>query len=337
MAQGKVVAALIARLAEQVSKELRGRVSDDLNVYAHYARETTPLEWISTGNYAINRILGGGIPVGRTVEIFGPYSGGKSALLYEVLAEVTQQEGAGLLIDSEATYDEHFGAAIGIKSDRLLYSRPDTVEDMFALAEKTIKGFRSKSKHALFCIGWDSLASSSTRYEMENPDKRDFTKAPLISAGMRRLTRLISKQRTAFIVVNQTREKIGVMFGNPETTPGGHAVPFHASIRIRVQHGSLYRGHPKNIKDGFEVIAVRLVVDCVKNKLAPPFRKCEAILSFENGLIKWAGLTELLAEDGLIKEDDKGIYGYKGMKFRPFELDAVLEKHPELLTARKGE
>jgi len=324
-------------IARDVKKDLGDKVSDGLVPYRDYAKEAAPLEWISTGNYAINRILGGGVPVGRAIEIFGPFSGGKSLLLYEIMAQVMKQGGWCILEDTEATFDEKFGESIGMNMDRLLYSQPDTVEDVFLHAEAGVNQIRKRDKDCLICIGWDSLAQTSTRAEMLDGEKRDFSKAQVIGRGLRRLMRMFRKQRTIFIVINQIREKIGVMFGNPETTPGGNAVPFAATQRIRVQHGSLYKGHPKNIKDGVRVIAVRIVVDCVKNKIAPPFRKCEAITSFTNGIVAWSGLVELLADEGVLKvlNKEKGIYSWKNEEFKATEIEGFLEQHPDLVYAEK--
>lgn len=327
---------LVSVVAADVSKSLKGKVDGDLSVYSDYVRGQKPIEWVSSGNYAIDRILGGGYPVGRTIEIFGPYSSGKSVLLHEAMAQVCKLDGVNSLQDTEATYDAIFGGHIGINPKTLFYNKPDTIEDAFLETFTLINSLRKKDHGRLLCIGLDSLAATSTKHEMKELEKSDMTKAKMIGAWLRRVTRLVARDRTLFIVVNQVRQKVGVMFGNPETTPGGDALPFHSSQRIRVQHMSLYKGHPKKIIDNGRVIGVRIVVDVVKSKVSPPFRKCEVIMNFTDGLVRWSGLADLLADENLIKRisgdnvSGGSVFEYETKRFQSHEIEEVLDMYPDL-------
>lgn len=348
------LASLVKTVASNTSAALsKAKIDDQVMVYSQYARSAKPIEFVSTGNLAIDRILGGGIPAGRTIEIYGPYSSGKTLLLLEILAQVQQMGGIAALQDIEHAYDPRFGERIGIDNDLLLRSEPDTVEDAFHGQWELIHQLRKEDKknETLLCIGMDSVAAASTRHEMKELDKADMTKAKAIGAWFRRTTRLVGKSRTIVIVINQTRQKIGVMFGNPETTPGGDSIPFHASQRIRVQQGVLYKGHAKRIIDAqtHHVMAVRMVVDIVKNKVAPPYRKCEVLSNFTDGLLPWSGLADLLADEGVItrhgdtikRKMDKGkekeerkvgtTFEYNGRTFKAHEILEIVEKYPKLL------
>lgn len=326
---------LVESVAAEVNKKIKD-ADDVLTLYSDYVKHTAPVEWVSTGNHAIDRILGGGIPVGRMIEIYGPYSGGKSLLLQEVLAQVCKRGGYAALQDIEHTYDPKFGEAIGIDPDKLFYSRPTTVEEAFKQSKFLIEQFRVKNKKDILAIGMDSLAAAPTKHEMEELDKSDMTKAKNIGAWLRRTTGLVGRERAIMLIVNQTRHKVGMMFGNPETTPGGDAPGFHASQRIRVEMRSLYKGHERKIIENGKVIAVRILVDVVKNKLAPPFRRCEVITNFKDGLVPWSGYADLLADEGKIKTVETKAGGrtsfeYRNKKFRAHEIMEVLERHPEIL------
>lgn len=327
---------LVESVSQMVNKHVEGEMDDVLTSYSEYAKHQPPVEWVSTGNYAIDRILGGGIPVSRTIEIYGPYSGGKSLLLQEILAQTCQRGDYGALQDIEHTYEKVFGERIGIDPDRLFYSRPDTVEDAFKQTWHLVHDFRTKDKKSVLTIGMDSLAAAPSKHEMEELDKADMTKAKAIGAWLRRLTGVVGKQRAILIIINQTRHKVGVVFGNPETTPGGDAPGFHASMRIRVEQRSLYKGHERKIFEAGKCIAVRIVVDVVKNKLAPPFRKCEVIANFNDGLLPWSGYADLLADEEKLKRFENkaggasGMFEYQGKRFRAHEIMEMIDKHPEI-------
>jgi len=329
---------LVASVSKAVNEKVKGNVDDVLTSYSEYAKHAPPAEWVSTGNYAIDRILGGGIPVSRTIEIYGPYSGGKSLLLQEVLAQTCKLGGYGVLQDIEHTYDKIFGERIGIDPDRLFHSRPETVEGAFEQIYHLIPEFRKKDRKSILTIGMDSLAAAPTKHELEELEKADMTKAKAIGAWLRRLTGIVGKQRAIFIIINQTRHKVGVVFGNPETTPGGDSPGFHASMRIRVEQRSLYKGHARKIFDAGKCIAVRIVVELVKSKLpgAPPFGKCEVISNFNDGLLPWSGYADLLADEEKLKRIESksggatGMFEYQGTRFRAHEIMEIIDKHPEI-------
>jgi len=332
----RVSRGLIESVTESVNKEMKDP-DDVVTLYSDYVKHQEPVRWISTGNYAIDRILGGGIPRGRMIEIYGPYSGGKTLLLQEILAQVCTLGGYISLQDIEHTYDPKFGEGIGIDPTRMFYSRPTTVEEAFKQSKFLIEKFRLKNKHDILAIGMDSLAAAPTKHELEELDKADMTKAKSIGAWLRRVTGLVGRQDVTMIIINQTRHKVGIVYGSPETTPGGDAPGFHASQRIRVEMRSLYKGHEKKIYENGKVIAVRIVVDVVKNKLAPPFRRCEVITNFKDGLVPWSGYADLLADEELIKRTtgkggvSTGQFEYNGKKFRAHEIMEILDKHPEIL------
>ena len=335
----------IEQLAQQLAKELaklqdrkkRGvkLPPDPIQVFSDHVKSAPPTEFISTGNHAIDRILGGGVPTGRTIEIFGPYSSGKSVLLHEIIANVQKMGGLGMIKDSESTLDLDFAERIGINPKALLHNEPDTVEDAFQEIWDAVTTLRKLDHNCLFAVGLDSLAATSTKHEMEDFDKADMTKAKAISGWLRRVTRLIARERTLFIVVNQTRQKIGVMFGNPETTSGGEALGFHASQRIRISQGVMYKGHTRKIFDHGQPVAGRTVIEVVKNKVGPPFRKCEAILNFTDGFVPWSGFADLLADEERIKRiktsGGPDIFEYQNKRFQWFEIEGMLEKYPAIL------
>jgi recombination protein RecA len=311
---------------------------EELHVYSDYLKHHPRVEFISTGNHAIDRILGGGIPLERMVEIFGPYSGGKTLLMLEIMAQASKLGGMNLLQDIEHAMDhgneerQGFAQRIGVNADRLRYSRPLTVESAFRQQFDYAHDFRVKNKKDILVIGMDSLAAAPTVHEMKELDKADMTKAKAIGAWLRRMTALIGKQRTALLIVNQVRHKVGVMFGPTETTPGGDAPGFHASQRIRVEHRVLYQGHNKRFIENGKTVALRIVVDCIKNKLSPPFRRCEVIVNFNDGILPWSGYADLLADEEKIERVDDGkAFMYQDKKFFWHEIDEMVDRFPELV------
>lgn len=330
----KEVAALMAKELKKLGDpKKRGILPEDpIQVYSDHIEDAGPPELISTGNHAIDRILGGGILVGRTAEIYGPYSSGKSVVLHEIMAAAQRDYDALVALgDSETTAVPGFMKRIGLRLDCMLHNEPDIVEHAFRQNWDIIDVLRNKLKEDRVCVlGFDSLAATSTKHEMEDFDKADMTKAKVIGSWLRRLTRLVSRERAAFVVVNQVRKKIGVMFGNPETTSGGEALGFHATQRIRVRQGSLYKEHKTGFTEAGIPVAGRIVVQVEKNKIGPPGRKCEAIINFSDGLIPWSGYADLLADEERIKRVGAN-FEYAGQRFRWFEIEDVLAKYPEIL------
>lgn len=324
--KGGGIPSLLRAVGESLSKKGAGIARSDL------FGDSDVGVWLPSGSLALDYILGGrGYPSGRVVEIFGSFSSGKSVLGYSVIASVQRLGGAGLLLDSECAYTSSFGAVCGVREDAFARAEPDTVEATFEATEAWIKRVRSVNKKIPLVVVWDSLAATSTRKELERDmDTPDLQKAKLMSQGMRKITHLVKKEDALFIVINQTRQKIGVMFGNPETTPGGMAVPFHSSVRVRLQMRKKIQDAKKN------TIGVLCGVRTVKNKTHPPFQEAEIKIMFHSGLDPMHGLLEALERYGAV-ERVKGKYLFDGRVRFPGEsgLARLIEKVPAVMTTQK--
>lgn len=317
----------------KAKKEKKTEAESGFELYSNYAKTIKPLQYISTGNHAIDRCLGGGIPRGRMVEIYGPYSGGKTLLCLEILAQANSMGGWAGLQDIERTYAPDFGERIGIDPTRFVYGRPQTIEQAFFDMYDFIPKFRSQHRREMpLALGMDSLAAAPTKHELEELEKADMTKAKNIGAWLRRVTSVAADHDAAILIVNQVRHKVGVMFGPTETTPGGDAPGFHASQRIRVEHGSMYKEHEKTFYEDGKAIGVRIRVFVAKNKVGIPFRRCEVITNFYDGIHPWSGLADLLADEGKLERDGTKHFRYNGgARFDWYEIEKVVTDHPEIL------
>ena len=280
------------------------------------------IECIPTGSMTLDMALGvGGIPRGRIIEIYGPESSGKTTVALHCLAEAQKLGGEVAFIDVEHALDPVYAKALGVDIDNMLVSQPDSGEQALEIAEALARS------GAIDCIVIDSVAAMVTKAEIDGEmgDTHVGQLARLMSQAMRKLTSVISKSNCAAIFINQVREKIGVIYGNPETTPGGRALKFYASVRIEVRRG-------EQIKNGSEVIGNRTRCKVVKNKVAPPFKECEFDIMYGTGISRVGEVLDLAAELGVVKKGGAW-YSYNDMKLgqgRDNSKDYLLA-NPELM------
>ncbi len=279
------------------------------------------VETIPTGSISLDLALGGGIPKGRIIEIYGPESSGKTTLTLHAIAEIQKQGGTAAFIDAEHALDPSYAKRIGVDVENLLLSQPDNGEQALEIAETLVRS------NAVDLIVVDSVAALVPRAEIEGDmgDSHMGLQARLMSQALRKLTGVINKSKATVIFINQIRMKIGVMFGNPETTTGGNALKFYASVRMDIRRIS-------QIKQGEEVIGNRTRVKVVKNKIAPPFRQAEFDIMYNQGISKSGDVLDLAAEKGIV--DKAGAwYAYKDEKIAQGREAAkkYLEENPKVL------
>ncbi len=251
-----------------------------------------PVEIISTGSLALDLALGvGGIPRGRITEIFGPEASGKTTVGQHIIAEAQKQGGIAAYIDVEHALDPSYASRCGVKVDDMLISQPDTGEQALEIAEALVRS------GAVDVIVIDSVAALVPQAEIEGDmgDTHVALQARLMSQALRKLTATISKTKTAVIFINQLREKVGIVFGNPEVTPGGRALKFYSSVRIDLRRAD-------TIKQGNDIIGSHVKARVVKNKVAPPFKSAEFDVMFDHGISREGDLIELGTELGLVSK-----------------------------------
>src|SRR6187399_1852742 len=285
---------------------------------------TTGMEAVSSGSLSLDAALGvGGYPRGRVIEIFGPESSGKTTLSLHAIAEAQKLGGTSAFVDAEHALDAIYAQKIGVDLDNLLVSQPDNGEQALEIAEVLIRS------GAVDIVVVDSVAALVPRAELEGDmgDAQMGLQARLMSQALRKLTGIVSKSKTTLIFINQIREKIGVMFGNPETTTGGRALKFYSSVRVDVRRIA-------SIKDGDQVIGGRTRVKIVKNKVAPPFREAEFDVMYGEGISREGDLIDLAVEKRIV-EKSGAWFAYNGERLGQGRENAkqFLKDNPEVYKA----
>ena len=285
------------------------------------AEEKVDVPVISSGCLSLDLALGiGGIPRGRVIEIFGPEASGKTTLALHVIAEAQRKDGVAAFVDAEHALDVNYARKLGVRTEDLLISQPDSGEQALEIAEILVRS------NAVDVVVVDSVAALVPRSEIEGDmgDAQMGSQARLMSQALRKLTSAISKSLTSVIFINQIRHKIGVMFGNPETTTGGNALKFYASMRLDIRRISA-------IKQGDETIGSHSRVKVVKNKLAPPFQEAEFDIIFGQGISREGDLLDLAAEQNLIQKSGAWFsYGGERIGQGRENAKAYLREHPQV-------
>ncbi len=291
------------------------------------AKEFAAVSTISTGSIGVDAALGvGGVPRGRVVEIFGPESSGKTTLSLHIIAEAQKTGGLAAFIDAEHALDAEYAKKLGVDIDNLLVSQPDNGEQALEIAEVLVRS------GAIDVIVIDSVAALVPRAELEGEmgDHQMGLQARLMSQALRKLTAVISKSKTCMIFINQIREKIGVMFGNPETTTGGRALKFYSSVRLDIRRTN-------QIKEGEEVVGSRVKVKVVKNKVAAPFRHAEFDVGYGEGISKTGEMIDYGLEHKIIEKSGSW-FSYGDMRLGQGRENAkqFIRDNPELLAEIEG-
>lgn len=315
----KALQAAMDKITKQFGKGSIMKMGDD---------DIEHVEVIPTGSIGLNAALGvGGYPKGRIIEIYGPESSGKTTLAIHAIAEAQKAGGIAAFIDAEHAFDRFYAEKLGVDTDNLLISQPDNGEQALDIAENLIRS------SAIDIIVVDSVAALTPKAEIEGDmgDNKVGLQARLMSQALRKLTAAVSRTNTVCIFINQLREKIGVMFGNPETTTGGNALKFYASVRLDIRRVTSIK------TSGDEVIGNQVRVKVVKNKVAPPFQKAEFEIMFGEGISKAGEIMDLGVKFDIIKKSGS-FYSYNGSKLAQGRdaAKAIIQDNPELAEEIEG-
>ena len=313
MEKEKALEMALARIERQFGKGAIMRLGD---VSARMNVEVIP-----TGSLLLDKALGiGGVPRGRVVEIYGPEASGKTTVALHIIAEAQRRGGIAAFIDAEHALDPVYAGNLGVDVKNLLISQPDTGEQALEIAEALVRS------GAVDIIVIDSVAALVPRAEIEGEmgDSHVGLQARLMSQALRKLTGAISKSRTTAVFINQIREKVGVMFGNPETTPGGRALKFYASVRLEVRR-------TETLKQGTEILGTRVRVKVVKNKLAPPFKQAEFDIIYGEGISKESELLDVGSQFDIVTKSGAWYsYGEERLGQGKENARIFLREHPEI-------
>lgn len=309
----KALEATMAKIEKDFGKGAIMKMGDE---------QITDVEVIPTGSINLDIALGvGGYPRGRIIEIFGPESSGKTTLAIHAIAEAQKQGGIAAFIDAEHAFDRFYAADLGVDVDNLWISQPDNGEQALEIADQLIRS------SAIDILVVDSVAALTPKKEIEGDmgDSNLGLQARLMSQALRKLTSTISKTNTCCIFINQLREKIGVVYGSPETTTGGNALKFYSSVRLDIRKVT-------SLKDGEDVKGNRVRVKIIKNKVAPPFRKAEFDIIFGEGISKTGEILDLAVDNDIIKKSGSW-YSYNGTKLAQGRdaTKTMLKDNPEVL------
>ena len=323
-------------LANVIAENLNKKFKDNKVAYFLDGSDTTPTDikdFVSTGSsmldLAISNRENGGVAVGRITEINGLESTGKSLLASHILAETQKQGGIAVYMDTETSVSVEFLGAIGVDVSKLLYLHFECVEDIFEAMEDIIAKVRESDKDRLVTILVDSLAGASTKIEIEADFDKDgyaTSKAIIISKALRKITQLIGRQKVSLVFTNQLRQKLGVMFGDPWTTSGGKALPFHSSTRIRLKNLG-------QIKSGNKIIGMKCRAQVIKNRLGPPLRHADYDMYFDSGIDNYGGWLNVMKEHKLLTQAGSWYtitYRKKDYKFQSKDFKELMESNDGL-------
>jgi recombination protein RecA len=317
--RGKAVEAALANIEKKFGKGSIMRLGE---------REVSDIPAISTTSLSLDVAVGvGGVPRGRIVEIYGPESSGKTTLALHIVAEAQKAGGVAAYIDAEHAMDADYAGKLGVDIDQLLISQPDSGEQALEIAEALVRS------NGVDVIVVDSVAALVPRAELDGEmgDSLPGLQARLMSQALRKLTAIVAQSNTCFIFINQIREKIGVMFGSPETTTGGRALKFYSSLRLDIRRIGA-------IKDGDRVVGNRTKVKVAKNKVAPPFRECEFDIMYGEGISREGDVLDLGSAQSVV-EKSGAWFSYKGSRLGQGRENAkqALKENPELLKKIENE